>query len=156
MARKLLPKCLITPPAAKAPVIANNPTACARFTPNNSGQRLPPTVRTNQHVILIDTGDVPTRNNLVDYLKKQGISVIDKVIITHPHADQLGGIAGVMEHFTVKQIYDSGQTTANGILCFLMLLKYCRYIHLMVIFIVPLYLLLLRWLLMGWMAAGIK
>ncbi|QJW49236.1 MBL fold metallo-hydrolase [bacterium BFN5] len=72
-------------------------------------------VRTNQQVILIDTGDVPTRNNLVDYLKKQGISVIDKVIITHPHADHLGGIAGVMEHFTVKQIYDSGQTTTTAL-----------------------------------------
>lgn len=72
-------------------------------------------VRTNEQVILIDTGDVPARNNLVDYLKKQGISVIDKVIITHPHADHLGGMPGILEHFTVKQIYDSGQTTTTAL-----------------------------------------
>lgn len=72
-------------------------------------------VRTNEQVILIDTGDVPARNNLVDYLKKQGITVIDKVIITHPHADHLGGMAGILEHFTVKQVYDSGQTTTTAL-----------------------------------------
>lgn len=72
-------------------------------------------IRTAKEVILIDTGDVSARGKLVDYLKKQGITTIDKVIITHPHADHLGGMASVLENFTVKQIYDSGQTTTTAL-----------------------------------------
>lgn len=65
-------------------------------------------VRTAEQVVLIDTGDIGTREKLVSYIKKMGISVIDKVIITHAHADHLGGMAAVFDNFTVKQIYDSG------------------------------------------------
>jgi competence protein ComEC len=64
---------------------------------------------------LIDTGDVPTRDRLVNYLRQQGITVIDNLIITHPHADHLGGAAAIFTNFTVKQIYDSGQTTTTAL-----------------------------------------
>jgi competence protein ComEC len=66
-------------------------------------------------VILVDSGDVQTRDKLVSYIKSQGITTIDKVLITHPHADHLGGMAAVLENFTVKQIYDSGQTTTTAL-----------------------------------------
>lgn len=72
-------------------------------------------IRTAQEVILVDTGDVPTREKLVNYIKSQGITTIDKVFITHPHADHLGGMAGVLNNFTVKQIYDSGLTTTTSL-----------------------------------------
>lgn len=65
--------------------------------------------------VLVDTGDVPARDELVSYIKKQGISTIDKVIITHPHADHLGGMPAVFDHFTVRQLYDSGQTTTTSL-----------------------------------------
>ena len=32
---------------------------------------------------------------MVAYLKKENITTLDKVIITHPHADHLGGMIGV-------------------------------------------------------------
>ncbi len=65
-------------------------------------------VQTNEQVVLIDSGDVSSRKELVAFLKEKGISSIDKVIISHPHADHLGGMAAVLAHFTVKQVYDSG------------------------------------------------
>lgn len=72
-------------------------------------------IRTTEQVILVDSGDVPAREQLVTQLKKQGVSVIDKVIITHPHADHMGGMAAVLEQFIVRQIYDSGQTTTTAL-----------------------------------------
>ncbi|CUH96285.1 hypothetical protein P22_2375 [Propionispora sp. 2/2-37] len=72
-------------------------------------------ISSSRENVLVDTGDVPDRDKLVSYIKKQGISTIDKVIITHPHADHLGGMPAVLEHFTVKQLYDSGQTTTTGL-----------------------------------------
>lgn len=72
-------------------------------------------IRTPGQVTLIDTGDVPARDKLVALLKQRGVTGIDQVIITHPHADHLGGMAAVLDHFAVKHIYDSGQTTATNL-----------------------------------------
>lgn len=72
-------------------------------------------IRTPGQVTLIDTGDVPARDKLVTFLKQQGVQGIDQVIITHPHADHLGGMAAVLSKFTVKHVYDSGQTTTTGL-----------------------------------------
>ncbi len=72
-------------------------------------------LRGNGQVVLIDIGDVPTRDKLVAYLKAEGITTIDKLVITHPHADHLGGFAALADQFTIKQIYDSGQTTTTAL-----------------------------------------
>ncbi|SFL97188.1 ComEC/Rec2 family competence protein [Pelosinus propionicus] len=70
-------------------------------------------IRAVGQTVLVDTGDTGTKDNLVAYIKKEGITTIDKVIITHPHADHLGGMSAVLENFKVNQIYDSGQTTTT-------------------------------------------
>jgi competence protein ComEC len=72
-------------------------------------------IRTPEQTILVDTGDTPAKEKVVSYIKRENITSIDKVIITHPHADHLGGIQAVLENFPVKQIYDSGQVTTSGI-----------------------------------------
>ncbi|MGL5514113.1 MAG: ComEC/Rec2 family competence protein [Sporomusa sp.] len=72
-------------------------------------------IRTRQQVFLVDTGDVPARDKLVSLLKAQGIGTIDKLIITHPHADHIGGAAAVFQNFAVKQVYDSGQKTTTNL-----------------------------------------
>jgi len=72
-------------------------------------------IRTKDQVVLVDTGDVPARDKLISMLKAQGITTIDKLIITHPHADHIGGAADVFKNFTVKQIYDSGQKTTSNL-----------------------------------------
>lgn len=71
-------------------------------------------VRFGGQMTLIDTGDTESREKLVTYLKKEGVSVIDRLIVTHPHNDHIGGAAAIFENFTVKQIYDSGQLTTTN------------------------------------------
>lgn len=71
-------------------------------------------IQTPEQTILVDTGDTPTKGKLAGYIKSEGISVIDKLIITHPHADHIGGVQAVMDNFTIKQIYDSGQTATSN------------------------------------------
>lgn len=72
-------------------------------------------IRVDGQTVLVDTGDISTRDKMVAYIKKEGITTIDKVIITHPHADHLGGMPGILENFKVGQIYDSGQTATTAL-----------------------------------------
>lgn len=71
-------------------------------------------IKTSQQVILLDTGDIDARDLLVNKLKAEGITKIDKLIITHPHADHLGGAMGVLMNFDVKSVYDNGQITTTS------------------------------------------
>lgn len=72
-------------------------------------------IRAAGQTVLVDTGDIGTRDKMISYIKKEGITTIDKVIITHPHADHLGGMPGILENFKVGQVYDSGQTATTAL-----------------------------------------
>lgn len=56
-------------------------------------------------VIVIDGGDDsqsiyardPKRIQLIDYLKKEDISIIDLLVITHPHPDHVSGLVKMLE-----------------------------------------------------------
>ena len=72
-------------------------------------------IKADGQTVLVDTGDVGTRDKLVALLKKENLTTIDKVIITHPHADHLGGMPEVMENFKIGKIYDSGKTATTAL-----------------------------------------
>ena len=60
---------------------------------------------------MIDTGDVEHREALVKYLHEYGVKELSNVIITHPHADHMGGMKAVFDNIKVDNIYDDGVPT---------------------------------------------
>lgn len=65
--------------------------------------------------MLVDGGPVEASDRLVTYLKDRGVSRIDVVVATHPHADHIGGLLEVLRAFAVGLVVDSGKihTTAT-------------------------------------------
>ena len=53
-------------------------------------------------VMVIDSGDRDGSNRAVNYLRTQGVSRIDYLIATHPHADHIGEMAEIIEGFEVE------------------------------------------------------
>ncbi len=62
----------------------------------------------NRKTILIDAGDRKESQTVLSYLGKQLIDKIDIVISTHPHADHIGGLIGILDKITVGLVIDSG------------------------------------------------
>lgn len=65
-------------------------------------------------VILVDCGRTSFVSNsgeriIAPYLRRNGISKIDLLIITHLHLDHIGGINYLLENFEIGKIIESGQ-----------------------------------------------
>ena len=62
-------------------------------------------------VVLVDAG----REDITRTLRQFGVSRIDLLVATHPHADHIGGMVGVIGSFPVRYYMDNGQphTTAT-------------------------------------------
>ena len=62
-------------------------------------------------VAVVDAGP----DEVISKLREFGVSEIDLAVATHPHADHIGGMAGVIETFPVRFYMDNGQphTTAT-------------------------------------------
>lgn len=56
-------------------------------------------------ITLIDAGNRGDGDKIVAYLKSKGITKIDYLIATHPHADHIGGMADVINTFDIGAIY---------------------------------------------------
>lgn len=54
---------------------------------------------------LIDAGDRGDGEEIVNYIKNQGISKIDYLIATHPHADHIGGMSDVIDYFEIGEVF---------------------------------------------------
>ena len=80
-------------------------------------------INTGEQVILIDTGDDKYRednrknednNQLFAALDKEGITHIDKLIMTHAHADHIGKAAKVIKQYGVTELIHNGIPSASG------------------------------------------
>ncbi|HAC16773.1 MAG TPA: DNA internalization-related competence protein ComEC/Rec2 [Bacteroidetes bacterium] len=55
------------------------------------------------------------RSVILPYLKHRNIDKIDAVILSHPHADHIGGLQTIMHDIEIETIYHSGQFYDSGI-----------------------------------------
>src|SRR5688500_1813347 len=63
----------------------------------------------NGKTMLIDGGERDQDQTVLSTLQEHDINRIDVVVATHPHADHIGGLIGVMNSFDVARVIDSGQ-----------------------------------------------
>ena len=55
--------------------------------------------------MLIDASTSDCSDTIIDFISKLGYSKIDYLVATHPHADHIGGMKAVVEHFDIGEIY---------------------------------------------------
>ena len=58
-------------------------------------------------VILIDSSykNSNVTKSIIDYIKKLGISKIDYFVLTHPHADHIGGAPSIINEFEIEKLF---------------------------------------------------
>ena len=81
-----------------------------KITMLNVGQGDAFLIQTKTQNVLIDTSDMDERTKLVNEIDKAGVTTFDKIILTHPHADHIGGIEKLLKDskYTIKEVYDNG------------------------------------------------
>lgn len=81
----------------------------------NVGQGEAILIQTDTQNVLIDTSDVDERQKLAQELYKAECYRLDKVILTHPHADHIGNAAWLLKNgvFSVRTIYDNGLASTS-------------------------------------------
>lgn len=81
----------------------------------NVGQGDAVLIQTGEQNVLVDTSDADERDKLRLELYKADCYTLDKVILTHAHADHIGNAAWLIKNgvFTVRSVYDNGKISAN-------------------------------------------
>jgi competence protein ComEC len=68
----------------------------------------------NGHNVLIDGG--PSGQPVYNFLKAQGVTTIDHVVLTHPHGDHFMGLKAVFRNFQVKNFYDTRADNTDAVM----------------------------------------
>ena len=100
---------------ATAPANSAGQTADGTITVKvlNIGQGDSILIQTGEKTVLVDTSDVDERDKLRAELKKADVKKIDTIILTHPHADHIGGMDVLLDEYTVGMVYDNGMPSTS-------------------------------------------
>ena len=69
------------------------------------GQGLAVLMESDGHYVMYDGGGRNSSDQVVAYLKKQGVESLDAVIASHYDEDHIAGLIGVLEVFDVAEVY---------------------------------------------------
>lgn len=89
------------------------PVGALRMTVLDVGQGLAVVVQTKNHTLLYDAGEAKPggydmgKTVVVPFLRQNGISYLDSVIISHADNDHAGGALAIMKRFPVKSLLSS-------------------------------------------------
>jgi beta-lactamase superfamily II metal-dependent hydrolase len=110
-AAALLLTLISTVPAPAAPVAGNE----IRVHCIDVGQGDAVLIQSAQNAVLIDGGDAKAQSALAGYLRSAGVTALDYVVATHPHADHIGGLPQAVRQFEVKGVImpDAAHTSAT-------------------------------------------
>ena len=70
-------------------------------------------IKTETENILIDTAEPSARDKLIEYLINDEVYTINRLILTHPHADHIGNAAFLINNGFVNELYDNGRASTN-------------------------------------------
>ena len=87
---------------AAAPLAGNAVTAVEVL---DVGQASSMLIVCDGKAVLIDTGDTDSGSTVLSALKKYGISRLDLLILTHAHADHIGGASAVLAQVPAEQMF---------------------------------------------------
>lgn len=65
-------------------------------------------------VMLVDCGNVLGGEEVTEQLKAMGVEKIDIFVLSHPHADHVGGFCTVADNFAIGQVYTNGHEYDSG------------------------------------------
>lgn len=57
---------------------------------------------------VVDTASTETVTAVINFLEQQDISRIDRIVVTHPHWDHIGGTSRLVENFSVGTVLRAG------------------------------------------------
>lgn len=63
--------------------------------------------------MLIDAGELPKGEHVAEFLTSKGITTIDYVVASHPHADHIGGLTEIIKKFQYWRGLDAGRCRYN-------------------------------------------
>ncbi len=61
-------------------------------------------IQTESQNVLVDAGNPGDEDQIAAYLNAQQVDRIDLLIATHPHADHIGGMEGIVQQFEIGQV----------------------------------------------------
>lgn len=59
-------------------------------------------------VMVVDAGSTETVDTLITWLEERSIHRIDRIVVTHPHWDHIGGVAKLVDRFEVQRLLRPG------------------------------------------------